>query len=696
MTRRVLIGVAIAIGLMSAGCAGAAPGKPAPFTKPVSVLLISVDTLRADRVGGSLTPAINSIAARGASFAMARTTVPLTLPAHTSLMTGLLPPTHGVRLNSVHRFDQSRPTLARLFRDAGRDTAAVVGAFVLDRQFGLADGFTTYDDLIPRSPDAPLKLDAERPASVVADLALKWISAHTAARLDRPFFLWVHFYDPHAPYEPPADALARAGGNAYDGEVTNVDAHIGRLLSAICESGDEANTLIVVVGDHGESLGEHGERTHGMLLYDGALRIPLVMAGPGVPTGIVQQPVSLVDIAPTVLRLARTPVPAGMDGKDLFGGPGQTHEIYAETQYPEVAGWSPLAALVDERWKLIAAGGSSAELYDLALDGGERENVAASQSGRVAAVRARVTAIRSAATRSTSAAPGAEALQRLRALGYVSSGPADAAPSNNAPNPSARITSWVALEDALALLGTARSAQAVAVLARLVAREPGAPVFVSTYARALSESGRHLEALATYRRAVANWPNDSMMFHDLAVAAGQAGRSDEAIRAERAAIAVDARNAAAHNGLGLLLIERGQFAAARAAFEQASQIDAASVEYLTNLGNARRAQGDVGGAEAAYTSALVLQAAAPDALNGMGVLRTQAKRYEDAIRDFEHALQANPDFPEARLNLGIAHQQAGHIEAARDAYTRVLNGPHATDQQRRAAAALVAALRTGR
>jgi len=690
--RIILAGVAFAGIALFTGCSR----EPTPAA-PASVLIISIDTLRADRVGGALTPAINQVAAFGTSFTMARTTAPLTLPAHTSLMTGLVPPSHGVRLNGVHRFDASRPTLARLFRDAGRDSAAFVGAFVLDRQFGLADGFTTYDDLIPRSPDTSLRLEAERPAAVVAERAIAWIKARAAARTERPFFLWVHFYDPHAPYQPPADALARAGGNAYDGEVAYVDAQIARLLSAIRESRNGANTLMVIVGDHGESLGEHGERTHGMLVYDGVLRIPLVLAGPGVSTGVVRQPVSIVDVAPTLLRLGGVPAASRMDGRDLFSGPGQTHEIYAETQYPEVAGWSPLAALVEERWKLIATIGSGAEWYDLARDAGERMNEAAGQRSAVAAARAHVTAIRGAVARSVSAVPSAEAQQRLRSLGYVSSGKEeDATRSNDAPSPSERISSWVAFEDALKRLGTARASEALPELTRLAASERGGPVFVSTYARALSETGHDAEALRTYRRAVERWPNDSMLFHDLAVAAGHAGRTDEAIRAERAAIAVDVRNAAAHNGLGLILVDARRLADASSAFEQATKIDATSVEYLTNLGNARRALGDIVGAETAYASALALQSAAPDALNGLGVLRTQAKRYGDAISYFERALLANPEFWDARLNLGIAHQLAGEIAAARADYTRVLNAPQVPDAQRRAAAVLVGALKPGR
>jgi arylsulfatase A-like enzyme/Flp pilus assembly protein TadD len=661
------------------------------------VVLITVDTLRADRAGGALTPAINAIGARGARFLTARTTVPLTLPAHVSLMTGAIPPATGVRLNGAHRFDGSRPTLARLFKEAGRDTAAFIGAFVLDRQFGLGAGFDTYDDQIARSPGAPLRLEAERPASAVADRAIAWIKnrQQPGGRPRQPFFLWAHFYDPHAPYRPPADALARAGGLAYDGEVTYADAEIGRILRAIKDRGDEGRTVVVVVGDHGESLGEHGERTHGMLLYDGALRIPLVIAGPGVAAGDRQLPVSIVDVAPTVLRLAGLNVPAGVQGHDLFTGPAAAHEVYAETLYPQTLGWSSLTALVEDRWKVITPDGGAEELYDLERDPGERDNVSPQKREVVQAAAARLSAIRKSEATASASAPSAEAQERLRALGYVGSAPAQP-PSGRAPNPAMQIATWVAFEDVLERLSAGRPAEAVTKLAVLSAANPRAQVITATYARTLSEVGRHREALAIYRNAVRAWPTDSMLFHDLAVAAQRAGRRDEAMRAEQASVALDPKNGAAHNGLGLILIEESRLDEARQAFERAVAADTSSAEYVVNLGNAKRASGDRAGAETAYRSALTLDPGSANALNGLGVLLIEGGRALDAIPYLEKAAQSDPGLWEARLNLGIAHQTAGQLDAAAAAYRAVLAAPTRYARERRAAAELLASLTRNR
>jgi choline-sulfatase len=677
-------------------------GRPAPDAKPrlepADVVLITVDTLRADRVGGPLTPSINAVGLRGTRFLAARTSVPLTLPAHVSLMTGANPPATGVRLNGAHRFDGSRPTLAQLMKNGGRDTAAFVGAFVLDRQFGLSGGFDTYDDQIRRSPGAPLRLEAERPASAVADRAIAWLRGRQqkggAAR--RPYFLWLHFYDPHAPYTPPADALARAGGDAYNGEVAFADAEIGRVLRAISETGGGRPALIVILGDHGESLGEHGERTHGMLLYDGALRIPLVVAGPGVAAGENRRPVSIVDVAPTVLRLAGLGVPGAMQGRDLLAQPADAHEVYAETMYPRTLGWAPLTALVEERWKVVAPEGGGEELYDLESDPGERDNASERKPEVVQAAVARLAAIKAAEAAPVAVGASAEAQERLRALGYVSTAPPSKPAAGGAINPSTQIATWVAFEDALDLLNSGSARAALARLAALHVANPGAQVITTTYARTLSEEGRHREALAIYRNAVRQWPRDSMLFHDLAVAAQRAGLSDEAARAEQAAIALDPGNGAAHNGLGLLLVESDRTGEATQAFERAAAADPSSAEYLSNLGNARRASGDRTGAEAAYRSALASDPGAANALNGLGVLLVETGRAVEAVPVLQKAAAADPNLWEARLNLGIAHQTAGDLEAAAAAYRAVLAAPPRFSHERQAASELLASIRRPR
>src|SRR5215212_5202740 len=276
-------------------------------SRPPNVLLITLDTLRADHVGAygsraGSTPAIDSIAARGVRFEQAGSAVPLTLPSHATILSGLLPLHHGVRNNGAGSFPSDRPTLATLFSEKGYRTAAFLGAFVLDRRFGLNRGFDVYDDEIPRDPTLGDHLEAERRGDAVADRAAAWLSQPDS----RPFFAWVHLYDAHAPYTPPEPFRTRYAASAYDGEIAFVDQQIGRLLAALEQSGQRDRTIIVVTGDHGEALGEHGELTHGLLLYEGTLRVPLIIEAPGtLDPHVVTTPVSLADVAPTVAGLAR-------------------------------------------------------------------------------------------------------------------------------------------------------------------------------------------------------------------------------------------------------------------------------------------------------------------------------------------------------------------------------------------------------
>ncbi len=258
--------------MLLAACNSSTP-PAAPIQKP-NVLLITIDTLRADRVWRGLTPALDELAARGTRFTAARSTAPLTLPSHVSIMTGTLPPDNGVRVNGAAL--AARPALARSFKDAGYQTGAFVGAYVLDRRFGLSGGFDTYDDRVQRDPSGAARLEAERRGDIVVDAALKWLGGRSGT----PFFAWVHLYDPHAPYNPPQEFLAKAGGKPYDGEVAFADAQVGRLVDFLKSSGQIDRTIVVVTGDHGEGLGDNGEETHGMLAYDSTLRVPLIVVVP--------------------------------------------------------------------------------------------------------------------------------------------------------------------------------------------------------------------------------------------------------------------------------------------------------------------------------------------------------------------------------------------------------------------------------
>jgi choline-sulfatase len=697
-SRRPWVARPLALGLAAALVAGLAwRFWPRPADGPghgrTSVVLVTIDTLRADRVGPAVTPAIEALARRGVRFTNARANVPLTLPSHASILTGLLPPRHGVRLNGVHRLKEGAPALARVLQSAGYRTGAFVGAYVLDSRFGLDQGFDVYDDEIPKREGATGSLEAERRGDVVAARAIGWL--RSLPDDGRPFFLWMHLYDPHAPYTPPPEWLARAHGQPYDGEVAFADAQLGALVDALRATGRGERTLTVVAGDHGESLGEHGEADHGMLLYEAALRVPLVMAGPGVPVSTRDEPVSLVDIVPTVLGRLGVEAPAG-DGRDLLatGAASVPSEVYAETEYPRAAGCSPLRALVGPRWKYIG-GPARPELYDLARDPHEAHDVAAEQPATVEAMGPRAAAIADEAVASADAAPSAEVTERLRALGYVAAVPSASPAASAAPSPATVVREWSRFEGALADLRGGAVERAVSTLAVLVRERPDAPVFQATYARALADARRTAEALAAYRAALRRWPQDTMLLHGLAVAARSAGRADEAMRAEQAVIAIDPTDAAAHNGVGLLLASAGRFAEARAAFERTVAIDPSAVSYWTNLGNARLSGGDPGAAEAAYREALRLDAASADAANGLALVLVTTGRAAMAIPLLEGVLAASPEFPEAWLNLGKALQATGDGARAAETYRRVLARAPRDSPTRRAAADLLASLESG-
>jgi choline-sulfatase len=651
-------------------------GRTLTSTKPRNVLLITIDTLRADRVGHGLTPNIDRLATRGVAFPNVRATVPLTLPSHVSLMTGTIPPVHGVRENGVV-FDQKTPTLARTFKDAGYATAAFVGAYVLNRRFGLAGGFDTYDDGVKRDPQRAEQLEAERPAAHVADAAMAWLQARSTG--GQPFFLWTHFYDPHAPYDPPADAVRASGRSGYDGEVAYVDAQLGRLLGALEAGGLNDSTVVVITSDHGESLGEHGEGTHGMLLYDGALRVPLVIAGPA--------PVQSIDgachqsVAAVVLDLAglSARIPAGMSkSADCVA--------YAETWYPRRAGWHALTALSDSRWKFIAS--SEHELYDTVVDPGEVHNLADAHPSVVQAMNAAIGRARPAIEHTSQIAP--DAAERLRALGYVGGSTATRSDNVDAPNPARQIGAWTVFERALGLLHTGRPSDAAGLLRPLAARHPEAQVFQTTLGLALRDAGDAEGAFAVYRAAVAKWTNDPALFHDLAAAARDAGETEEALRAEQAALALDDSSAMAQNGLGLLHADAGRHEDAAAAFGRATHLDPTNVSYWTNLGNARHAKGDHRGAEAAYAQALDIDPQFADASNGLGALYVQNGRARDAVVLFERALAGDPQLHEARLNLGIALQESGQLQRAAETYRQILaTAPSSARRERDAAAALL-------
>ena len=379
-------------------------------TKP-NLLLVTIDALRADRVSEALTPALWGLARRGTRVERAYAHTPLTLPSHASILTGLVPPGHGVR-NNGFRLDETVVTLAEILADAGYRTGAFVGASALDARFGLSQGFHEYDDRydLLQEPSASTAFrQGARRASAVLGATAAWI-----ARQREPWLAWCHLRDPHAPY------------TVYDQAVAAADAALGAFLSAPDQQDVLSRTVIVMVADHGESLGEHGERTHGVFAYEGTIRVPLIVAGPGVPQAIITAPAaSHVDVAPTVLDLLGI-VPRAFDGRSLVpawrGKPVDETRIYLEAlDAALMRGGAPLTGVIAGRWKYIDL--PVPELYDVVSDPGERHNRAATEPVRTRELRDATVALRTRAPRADAPGPLAEpeARARLRSLGYVGS-----------------------------------------------------------------------------------------------------------------------------------------------------------------------------------------------------------------------------------------------------------------------------------
>jgi choline-sulfatase len=560
-----------------------APLACAPGEKdvPDRVVLVTIDTLRADRVGcygdaDARTPFLDTLAARGVRFETAVSPAPLTLPSHASLMTAVDPPIHGVRHNAVHRLDAALPTLAERMRDAGYATAAFVAAFVLDRRFGLARGFGHYDDAVERHSSATVGY-AERPAGPVVDAALAWM-----AEAPPRFFVWIHFYDPHAEYAPPAGFAAGFARRPYDGEIAYVDHQLGRLVDALVERGGSEGLLVAVTSDHGESLGEHGELTHSYTLYDATQRIPLILAGPGVPAGrVVSEPVRLVDLAPTLLGLAGAEPLAGVEGRDLrplFSGAAAPPRVaYLETVATHLDfGWSPLFGVRAGHFKYIRA--PRPELYDLAADPGEHENLAQRDPERVAELDALLTErLSRGAHRGVAASldPGARA--RLRSLGYVvPEEPAEVDfESASGPDPKDEIGLLATMIRAEGLAGRGRPQEALEVLRPFEASGTALPALRAAIALGAGEPDL---AARDARWVLAREPDRG----DLLVILGRSfeARGDDrgARRAFERAAAVDPRLSAAWLGVARTAERLGDAPAAAAARRAASEGSRSSVE----------------------------------------------------------------------------------------------------------------------
>lgn len=560
---------------------GVHPGAAAGF----NILLVTLDTTRADRIGcygygPASTPVLDRLAAGGVRFAEAVTVAPETLPAHATLLTGLFPPRHGVRINAESRLGSQHVSLAEVARARGYQTAAFVSAFVLDARFGLDQGFDHYDDRVDAATGTAFASGVnERRAGATTDAALAWLRSRDRSR---PFLAWVHYFDAHAPYEAPQPFASRfAGAAAYDAEIAYVDAQLGRLLEGLDAAGLRDKTLAIVVGDHGESLGDHGERTHSVFLYRSTVRVPLVVWSPRLfprPEVVDGTVVSLADLAPTVLDLLGVEDPPPRDGVSLLAtkaDPGR--DVYVESLVPYLDfGWAPLFSLRSVRESYVLA--PRPECYDLRSDPEERRNLIQPKGGKTGACAEQARLLERMLTRlpahgaAAGGAPalGAETRERLQALGYLGgAGPVDHGPL---ADPKDMIDVAALVLDANALLSSGRPAEALEFARRAAARSPRDRTVLNTLAKIHLRLGRLKEAEDELRalRAIQPKSDASVLLAQILVLDG---RLEEAGRLLDEAERLDSRHGGVHIARGDLLARQGRKDEARASYEKARQVD---------------------------------------------------------------------------------------------------------------------------
>ncbi len=685
------VGLAVALGLACGGArSGEPPEPPADVRSSLTVehlLLITVDTLRADALGFAgnarvATPTLDRLAATGVVFTDAHAHNVVTLPSHANILTGRYPYQHGVRDNQGFRLAPDTPTLATLLADAGFATAAFVAAFPLDSRFGLDRGFAVYDDRLSGNVGALGARPLERRGDEVVAMAVRWWSENAGRRR----FLWVHLFEPHAPYEPPAPFAERYAAAPYLGEVSAVDAYLRPLLEPFL-AGSQPGTLIAFTSDHGEALGDHGELTHGLFAYEPTLKVPLVLWAPGLAPGRRQTPARHIDLAPTLLAAAGVAVPPDLPGRSLLepGGSGDAGSYFEALTATLDRGWAPLRGTIQGGGKFIDL--PLPELYDLVDDSGETDNRVSAQPRRAAELANGLPP--ESLWPPQRGAVSAEDERALRALGYLGGGAAAKAVYTTADDPKnlvdldrkvhqmidlyerGRLAEAAALGRevvaarpdmgvasyylAQTLLAAERRDEALAVMTEAQRRGVATPELVRQLALTLAEVGRFPEAVAALeRRATGGDPDDLAA---LGLVLSEAGRQDEAAATLERTLAVDAGHAIAWQHLALVALRRGDFAAARERAERAlAENDGLSLAW-SYLGSARYKLGEARGALEGWERAVAIDPADFDALYNIGLVAPEVGDRDKARAALERFLDAAPpdrygaDLDDARRRL---------------------------------------------
>lgn len=624
--------------------------RQASDTPPKHVILFTLDTTRVDHIGAygadfARTPHLDALASRGVRFDDAVTTSPITGPAHAAIFTGLYPGRFGVRDNATTPLPDDAITWAERLRDAGFATGGFIGAFVLDRPFGFAQGFDTFSGF--ERVESGREANAERLGQLVVDDALAWVQTLTP---DRSIFLWVHLYDPHAPYTAPAPFGAEFADRPYDGEIAYVDHQIGRVLDAFSSKGLLDDTLVIAVADHGESLGEHGEDEHGVFLYEPVIRVPLMMAGPGVKAGhVVSEQVRVIDLLPTVTAACGLPPAETSDGEALTtllrgGSRSVVPAAYAESYYPKWHyGWSELRSLRADGWKVIDA--PRPELFALSKDSSESNNLFDTQRAlgdRMIAEVVRFEATLTGGAAPTVEAPSRETLERLRSLGYVGTSSPLVSTGDRGPDPKDRIeerrTFKRLMSEAIDDMRANRLDDAVRKLRELVRLNDRAYDLHQLLGEVYERQGRREEALGEF---------------------------------EMAAL-LNPAAAAPHLSAAELLLAAGKPDQARTRLEAAIKVDPSSFDVSLVSGRVLEAEGRSAEALAAYARAVSLNPANPRARMLLVGIASRVGRLELAEQQLQQLLTMGYQPSRTHFALGRIAQLGGRLDVAERHYRESL------------------------
>jgi choline-sulfatase len=668
-------------------------------TTNANVVLITIDTTRADRLGcygGDLevAPVIDGLARRGVLFEQMQAAAPITLPSHTSMLSGLYPYHHGVRNNGMFALPGDVETLATVFHDAGYATGAFVSASVLARRFGLERGFDIYDDDLSRGSHLTRRGVPARRGDLTLEAALDWLGEVPEGN---PFFCWLHLFDPHAPYDPPPEFKRRFPTDPYAGEIAFTDSLIGQVMEFLEDRGLSGNTFVHVVADHGEAFGEHGERTHAILLHQATTKVPWIVVGPSVPTGErYQAATSGVDIAATVAALADVPVPNGetADGINVFAvegtenGANQEREIITEILLPKYQyGWAPLLGVRQGRWQLTR--GAYSELFDLQLDPRELSNVSEREKTITAALEERLDTLTQVSSEDeVRLTLSRSELDQLAALGYIGS---EATERQAPPDPRAMIDAHVEFEAGRELVSQGDTDLALKALNGALDRDPGNVAMLTERARLYLRTGQLDDARRDFHRCLTLDPESATVFYGMAQIEIQDRNFDKALelaeigstkrgafeslsvvkaraliglgRLDDATLFVEERLATNPNDADLLglrgdiFAHEGDIETAEEYFRMAVAEDALHAPSRFLLAELLKRNGRGAEAVAVLEDLLRIQPGNPRALAAIGDIKIQDS--ESAVAYLEEAVRLDPKNYEALLNLGRVYLQMG-------------------------------------